>query len=69
MKNIINKVVLAGVLAVTMVACKKSFLEVTPVGVLDEATLATEKGVNNIQPSDNTRTYLSLIVSTPLAHV
>src|SRR4030095_863795 len=29
-------------------ACKKSFLDVTPGGVLDEATLSTEKGVNKL---------------------
>ena len=34
--------------AMVLFACKKSFLEVTPLGVLDESTLSTEKGVNNI---------------------
>lgn len=29
-------------------ACKKKFLDVTPVGVLDEATLSSEKGVNKL---------------------
>lgn len=29
-------------------ACKKSFLEVTPQGVLDETTLSSEKGINKL---------------------
>ena len=48
MKSIFNKIILVGAVAAGIVACKKSFLEVTPLGVLDEATLATEKGVNTI---------------------
>lgn len=49
MKNISSKILLViMVVAVTFYACKKSFLEQKPLGVLDETTLATEKGVNNI---------------------
>lgn len=33
---------------VSLVACKKGFLNVDPKGVLDENTLATEKGVNKL---------------------
>ncbi|MBL7752078.1 MAG: hypothetical protein JNN29_11895, partial [Chitinophagaceae bacterium] len=33
---------------ISLVACKKGFLNVDPKGVLDENTLATEKGVNKL---------------------
>lgn len=33
---------------ITFYACKKSFLEVSPQGVLDEATLSSEKGINKL---------------------
>ena len=48
MKNRISKLLLAITVLVLFYACKKSFLEQQPRGVLDEATLATEKGVNKI---------------------
>lgn len=48
MKDKIAKVLLVAVLVIVLYACKKSFLDVTPVGVLDEATLSTEKGVNKL---------------------
>lgn len=44
----ISKVLLVIVVAAALYACKKSFLDVTPVGVLDEETLSTEKGVNKL---------------------
>src|SRR5688500_11843381 len=44
----ILKILLAFLVVVAVYACKKKFLDVTPVGVLDEATLATEKGVNKL---------------------
>jgi len=37
---------LVGVIAFS--ACKKSFLDIKPQGVLDEATLSTEKGINKL---------------------
>ena len=49
MKNKSSKVLLViMVVAITFYACKKSFLEQKPLGVLDEATLSTEKGINNL---------------------
>jgi len=36
------------IFSVILWACKKKFLDVTPVGVLDEATMSTEKGVNKL---------------------
>ena len=48
MKNIKLKILLAFLVASAFYACKKSFLEIKPNGVLDEATLSTEKGVNKI---------------------
>ncbi|MEO5562668.1 MAG: RagB/SusD family nutrient uptake outer membrane protein [Chitinophagaceae bacterium] len=51
MKNIVSKVLLGTMVALALYACKKSFLEQKPLGVLDEATLSTEKGVNNILTS------------------
>ena len=48
MKDKIAKVLLVAVVVIVLYACKKSFLDVTPVGVLDEATLSTEKGVNKL---------------------
>ncbi|MET0636715.1 MAG: RagB/SusD family nutrient uptake outer membrane protein [Chitinophagaceae bacterium] len=48
MKKILTFTLLVVTLWVAMVACKKDFLDVTPLGVLDEATLSTEKGVNNV---------------------
>lgn len=44
----ILKILLAFLVVVAVYACKKKFLDVIPVGVLDEATLATEKGVNKL---------------------
>lgn len=43
-----SKYLLVLTVPVALYACKKSFLEVAPQGVLDEATLSTEKGVNKI---------------------
>jgi hypothetical protein len=43
-----SKILLVTLVVVTLYACKKGFLSVTPVGVLDEATLSTEKGVNKL---------------------
>lgn len=45
-----NKLILlaAATSLVTLYACKKGFLDVDPKGVLDENTLATEKGVNKL---------------------
>jgi len=48
MKNKISKLFLALAVVLGFFACKKSFLEVTPNGVLDEATLSTEKGINRL---------------------
>jgi hypothetical protein len=48
MKNKISKLFLALAVVFAFFACKKSFLEVTPNGVLDEATLSTEKGINRL---------------------
>jgi starch-binding outer membrane protein, SusD/RagB family len=48
MKNIISKILLLGAIGLVLFACKKSFLDVTPVGVLDQNALATEKGVNKL---------------------
>jgi hypothetical protein len=48
MKNKISKLFLALAVVFVFFACKKSFLEVTPNGVLDEATLSTEKGINKL---------------------
>lgn len=48
MKKIIAGLSLLVVLAFADLACKKSFLDVTPVGVLDEDALSTEKGVNKL---------------------
>lgn len=48
MKNIKIKILLAFLVALAFYACKKSFLEIKPNGVLDEPTLTTEKGVNRI---------------------
>ena len=36
------------IFSIILWACKKKFLDVTPVGVLDEVTLSTEKGVNKL---------------------
>lgn len=42
-------IVLATIIAVaTLYACKRSFLNVSPQGVLDEPTLTSEKGVNKL---------------------
>lgn len=48
MKNITTKLFLAVAVIVIVFACKKSFLEIQPNGVLDEATLSTEKGVKKL---------------------
>lgn len=49
MKNMFSKfLLLLTIIIVALIACKKSFLDVTPVGVLDETTLSTEKGVNKL---------------------
>ena len=48
MKNKISKLFLALAVVFVFFACKKSFLEVTPNGVLDETTLSTEKGINKL---------------------
>jgi starch-binding outer membrane protein, SusD/RagB family len=44
----ISRILLVAAMIIGLSACKKKFLDVTPVGVLDEATLATEKGVNKL---------------------
>src|SRR5688572_12788843 len=44
----ISKVLLVKTIVVTLYACKKSFLDVTPAGSLDENALASEKGVNKL---------------------
>lgn len=48
MKHNIAKVLFVAVVALTLYACKKSWLDVTPGGSLDEPTLSTEKGVNKL---------------------
>ena len=48
MKKSISKILLASAVAISLNACKSSFLEVNPQGVLDEATLSSEKGVNKL---------------------
>src|SRR5690349_6581164 len=48
MKNNMSKILLVSAVAIFAFACKKSFLDVKPNGVLDEATLSTEKGVNKL---------------------
>ncbi len=48
MKNNLSKLILAFTAVLALYACKKSFLQSTPNGVLDEATLSTEKGVNKL---------------------
>jgi hypothetical protein len=48
MKNKLSILLLAAILTASIVACKKKFLDVQPLGVLDEKTLTTEKGVNAI---------------------
>jgi len=48
MKNKISKLFLAVAVVFVFFACKKSFLEVSPNGVLDEATLSSEKGINKL---------------------
>jgi len=48
MKNNVSKIILVFTAAIAFYACKKSFLEVNPQGVLDEATLSSEKGVNKL---------------------
>jgi hypothetical protein len=47
-KSIIKIFLLATIVVVALYACKKSFLNQSPRGVLDEATLASEKGVNKL---------------------
>jgi hypothetical protein len=44
MKNKISKLFLALAVVLLFFACKKDFLDVKPNGVLDEATLSSEKG-------------------------
>jgi starch-binding outer membrane protein, SusD/RagB family len=44
----ISRILLVAAMIIGLSSCKKKFLDVTPVGVLDEATLATEKGVNKL---------------------
>ncbi|MEN9570447.1 MAG: hypothetical protein RL172_1678 [Bacteroidota bacterium] len=49
MKNKVAKLALgSAVILTTLFACKKSFLEATPQGVLDENTLANAKGLNKL---------------------
>lgn len=48
MKNNITKILLASTVVIALYACKKSFLDIKPNGVLDEATLSTEKGVGKL---------------------
>ncbi|RYY61498.1 MAG: RagB/SusD family nutrient uptake outer membrane protein [Chitinophagaceae bacterium] len=48
MKNIALKTLLVTSGIVGLVACKKDFLKISPLGSLDETTLSTEKGVNTI---------------------
>lgn len=47
-KNIITKFLIAAGLLSALYACKKSFLDATPQGVLDQATLANTKGLNKL---------------------
>ncbi|HKO79594.1 MAG TPA: RagB/SusD family nutrient uptake outer membrane protein [Chitinophagaceae bacterium] len=47
MKHIF-KILLAFLVVIVVYACKKKFLDVVPVGSLDEPTLSTEKGVNKL---------------------
>ena len=48
MKNNVIKIMLAFTMVIALYACKKSFLDVKPNGVLDEATLSTEKGLGKL---------------------
>ena len=48
MKNKISTFILAATALVALYACKKGFLDVKPQGVLDEATLSSEKGINKL---------------------
>ncbi|MEO8110891.1 MAG: RagB/SusD family nutrient uptake outer membrane protein [Ginsengibacter sp.] len=49
MKNKASKILLAFfIFCIGFYACKKSFLDQSPQGVLDEATLSSEKGINKI---------------------
>ena len=48
MKNKITKILLAATMILALYACKKTFLEIKPNGVLDEATLSTEKGIGKL---------------------
>ncbi len=48
MKNKISKILAISIVVTGLYACKKSFLEVSPNGVLDEATLSSEKGINKL---------------------
>jgi hypothetical protein len=48
MKNYSFKIILVLLVVATFYACKRSFLEVSPQGVLDEATLSNEKGLNRL---------------------
>ncbi len=48
MSNKISKVILGSMLVLALYACKRTFLDVNPNGVLDEATLSSEKGVNKL---------------------
>lgn len=48
MKNKISKILLVAVVSVALYACKKIFLNAQPQGVLSEATLANEKGINKL---------------------
>jgi starch-binding outer membrane protein, SusD/RagB family len=48
MKNKISKILAISLVVTGLYACKKSFLDVSPNGVLDEATLSSEKGVNKL---------------------
>jgi len=48
MKSKISIFILVGAVAIVFYACKRSFLDVKPTGVLDEATLSSEKGVNKL---------------------
>ena len=50
MKNLINKLIIAG--SITFIAliwsCNKDFLEIQPLGLLNESTLANKAGVNGL---------------------
>ena len=48
MNNKITKLLLATTIFLALYACKKTFLDVKPNGVLDEATLSSEKGVGKL---------------------